>query len=37
MEPIGAVLVAWDDEQAERLPDLAAKAAANGYGRTDDR
>jgi glycerol-3-phosphate dehydrogenase len=34
VEPVGAVLVAWDDEQAERLPDLAAKAAANGYTST---
>ena len=31
---MGALLVAWDDEQAERLPDIAANAAANGYART---
>ena len=34
VEPVGAVLVAWDDEQAERLPSLTAKAAANGYPGT---
>jgi glycerol-3-phosphate dehydrogenase len=34
VEPVGALLVAWDDEQAERLPALAAKADANGYSRT---
>jgi glycerol-3-phosphate dehydrogenase len=31
VEPTGAVLVAWDDEQAASLPALADKAAANGY------
>ncbi len=31
VEETGAVLVAWDDEQAESLPTLAAKAAANNY------
>ena len=31
IERTGAVLVAWDDEQAARLPELAAKAATNGY------
>ena len=31
IEPTGAVLVAWDDEQAASLPALQAKAAANGY------
>ena len=31
VEPTGAVLVAWDDEQAANLPTLAAKATANGY------
>jgi glycerol-3-phosphate dehydrogenase len=31
IEEVGAVLVAWDDEQAESLPKIAAKAAANGY------
>ena len=33
VERIGAVLVAWDDEQVAALPKLAAKAAANGYER----
>lgn len=31
IEEVGAVLVAWDDDQAASLPQLAAKAAANGY------
>jgi glycerol-3-phosphate dehydrogenase len=31
VEETGAVLVAWDDEQAATLPALADKAAANGY------
>ena len=31
VEETGAVLVAWDDEQAAHLPQLAAKAAANGH------
>jgi glycerol-3-phosphate dehydrogenase len=31
VEPVGALLVAWDDEQLAALPKLAAKAAANGY------
>ncbi len=31
VEETGAVLVAWDDEQAANLPALAAKAAANSY------
>jgi glycerol-3-phosphate dehydrogenase len=31
IEATGAVLVAWDDEQAAALPGLAAKASANGY------
>ncbi len=31
IEETGAVLVAWDDEQAASLPALAGKAAANGY------
>lgn len=35
VERVGAVLVAWDDEQAASLPQLAAKAAANGYTRAD--
>lgn len=34
VEPTGAVLVAWTDEQFASLPGLAAKAAANGYERT---
>lgn len=35
VERVGAVLVAWDDEQAANLPALSAKAAANGYARTE--
>jgi glycerol-3-phosphate dehydrogenase len=35
VEPTGAVLVAWDDEQAATLPKLADKAAANGYTRAE--
>lgn len=31
VEEVGALLVAWDDEQAAALPNLAAKASANGY------
>jgi glycerol-3-phosphate dehydrogenase len=34
VEETGAVLVAWNDEQAAALPKLAAKAAANGYTRS---
>jgi glycerol-3-phosphate dehydrogenase len=30
VEPIGALLVAWDDEQEARLPSLLDKAVANG-------
>ena len=30
----GAILVAWDDEQAESLPGLQAKAVDNGYDET---
>jgi glycerol-3-phosphate dehydrogenase len=30
LEPTGALLVAWDDEQEAALPALASKAAANG-------
>jgi glycerol-3-phosphate dehydrogenase len=33
VETTGAVLVAWDDEQAATLPGLAEKATANGYLR----
>ena len=32
---MGALLVAWDDEQAAALPNLAAKASANGYERAE--
>jgi glycerol-3-phosphate dehydrogenase len=35
VERTGAVLVAWDDEQAATLPTLADKAAANGYTRAE--
>ena len=35
IEPVGALLVAWDDEQAAALEALAAKAAANGYTRAE--
>ena len=35
VEKVGAVLVAWDDEQAANLPSLAARAGANGYDRTE--
>ena len=31
VERTGALLVAWDDEQEAALPDLLAKAEANGY------
>jgi len=31
VERTGALLVAWEPDQASALPDLAAKAAANGY------
>ncbi|MEV0778942.1 NAD(P)/FAD-dependent oxidoreductase [Streptomyces sp. NPDC050428] len=34
VEPIGALLVAWDEEQLAALPALARKAAHNGYRRT---
>ncbi|MGW1020758.1 FAD-dependent oxidoreductase [Streptomyces niveus] len=34
VEPIGALLVAWDDEQLAALPALAGKAERNGYRRT---
>jgi glycerol-3-phosphate dehydrogenase len=33
VERVGAVLVAWDDEQLAELPKLLAKAVANGYDR----
>ncbi|MFM2076939.1 MAG: hypothetical protein RJA49_829 [Actinomycetota bacterium] len=35
VEATGAVLVAWDDEQAQRLPALHDKAVANGYTRAE--
>lgn len=31
LEPLGALLVAWDQEQLAALPALAAKAERNGY------
>ncbi|MET9689584.1 FAD-dependent oxidoreductase [Streptomyces sp. NPDC006514] len=31
VEPLGALLVAWDEEQAAALPGLAGKAVRNGY------
>ncbi|MFJ6718432.1 MULTISPECIES: FAD-dependent oxidoreductase [unclassified Streptomyces] len=31
VEPLGALLVAWDEEQAAALPGLADKAVRNGY------
>lgn len=31
VEPVGALLVAWDREQVAMLPKLAGKATANGY------
>ncbi len=33
VERTGALLVAWTDEQEERLPSLGEQAAGNGYGR----
>lgn len=35
VEETGALLVAWDDEQAANLPHLAAKARQNGYERAE--
>ncbi|MDO8361612.1 MAG: FAD-dependent oxidoreductase [Actinomycetota bacterium] len=35
VEETGAVLVAWDDEQAATLPKLAVKAEANGYAHAE--
>ena len=35
IEETGALLVAWDDEQAASLPNLAAKARLNGYKRAE--
>ncbi|AXU16394.1 FAD-dependent oxidoreductase [Streptomyces clavuligerus] len=34
VEPLGALLVAWDREQLDALPALAAKAARNGHHGT---
>jgi glycerol-3-phosphate dehydrogenase len=34
VERVGAILVAWDDEQLDALPGLQSKAEANGYDRT---
>lgn len=31
VEPVGALLIAWDDEQRAALPGLLKKAEANGY------
>jgi glycerol-3-phosphate dehydrogenase len=36
LERTGALLVAWDDDQLARLPAIAERAAANGYGRVHD-
>ena len=35
LESTGALLVAWNDEQAASLPDLARKARDNGYDATE--
>ena len=35
VEEVGALLVAWDDEQAASLVGLAAKASANGYNHAE--
>ncbi|MEA3185684.1 MAG: glycerol-3-phosphate dehydrogenase [Ilumatobacteraceae bacterium] len=35
IEQTGALLVAWDDEQAANLPNVAAKARQNGYERAE--
>ena len=34
VERLGALLVAWDDDQLAALPGLAEKAASNGYAAT---
>lgn len=34
VEPVGALLVAWDEEQLAELPRLAEKAVRNEYGDT---
>ena len=35
VEPTGAVLVAWDQEQLDALPGLQQKAVRNGYAHTE--
>ncbi len=35
VERVGAVLVAWDDQQLATLPSLAEKARSNGYDETE--
>ncbi len=35
IEKVGAVLVAWTDEQAQALPSLITKAQSNGYNRAN--
>lgn len=35
LEPLGALVVAWDDEQVAALPALQEKARANGYDATE--
>lgn len=35
VEPVGAILVAWDDEQLAALPSLQEKAVQNGYHETE--
>ncbi|MCV7177981.1 NAD(P)/FAD-dependent oxidoreductase [Mycolicibacterium sphagni] len=35
IEPTGAILVAWDQEQLDALPGLLEKARANGYQRCE--
>ncbi len=35
VERVGAILVAWDDEQVANLPGLQEKAVANGYPHTE--
>jgi glycerol-3-phosphate dehydrogenase len=34
VERVGALLVAWDEDELDALPSLAAKAQANGYAHT---
>ncbi|BCW44903.1 NAD(P)/FAD-dependent oxidoreductase [Arthrobacter sp. StoSoilB5] len=35
VEPTGAILVAWDQEQIDALPGLKEKAGKNGYTKTE--